>query len=439
VSDRILIRGGCVLTFGDRTPNHTKADVLVENGVIREVGPELRARDAEVIDATDTVVMPGFIDAHRHVWQTLLRNIGDPHVSSLAIGSAHGPDDIYAATLVGLLSAAAAGITTVVDWADIPEGDEFTEAALQAHTDAHLRTVFVQAPPTWGGVDVIDENAQRRIASKLPADGLTTLAHGSGLLLDHAHVDRLADAWAVARDLGIRIHAHAGIVPSDAGVVAELATRGVIRDDVTLIHGSHLSGADLDATASSGASIVLTPSTEMTAGRGSPPIQSLIDRRIRPGLGVDNDREAPGDLFAQMRATISLQHATYFDLRLAGKAGLPNLMTTRQVIRHATVDGARALGLGSITGSLEPGHAADIVVLRADRPNIVPVNDPIGAVVWGMDTSNVDHVLVGGRIVVRDGAIDADLDRARHLAGAAQRRVVASAGLVTASDAGRGS
>jgi cytosine/adenosine deaminase-related metal-dependent hydrolase len=131
-----------------------------------------------------------------------------------------------------------------------------------------------------------------------------------------------------------------------------------------------------------------------------------------------------------MRAIISVQHATLFDLKLAGKAGVPNLLSTREVIRHATIDGARAAGLSEVTGSLAPGKQADIVLLRTDRPNISPVNDPIGAVVWGMDTSNVDWVFVGGRAVMRDGVLDADVHRARDLAMSAQQRVADGSGLL---------
>jgi 5-methylthioadenosine/S-adenosylhomocysteine deaminase len=172
---------------------------------------------------------------------------------------------------------------------------------------------------------------------------------------------------------------------------------------------------------------------------GTPPIQSLIDHDIRPGLGVDEERLTPGDLFAQMRATISMQHATVFDRKLAGKAGVPRLTSTRDVIRHATIDGARAAGLGSVTGSLEPGKQADIVMLRTDRPNIFPINDPIGAVVWGMDTSNVDRVFVSGRAVMRGGVLDADVARARNLATVARRRMTESSraapGMVSAGGA----
>lgn len=435
MSSRIVIRGGCVLTMGAKTPNFAEADVLIEDGRVRDVGQGLRHRDAEVIDATDTVVMPGFIDAHRHTWQTLLRNLGSPPASMETVGEAHNPDDIYAATLVGLLSAAQAGITTLVDWADIPRGDDFADAALQAHSDSGIRTVFVASPPEWAGSSELEAQDLKRITQRIAdGNGLTTAAFGSGRSVGIGSLADIASDWSMARELGLHIHAHAGRSAADEGAIAALAQKDLLGGDVTLIHCSYASGEDLDAIAASGTSVVLTPSTEMTDGMGAPPIQALIDRKIRPGLGVDTDREAPGDILAQMRATISLQHATYFDLRLAGKAGLPNLMTTREVIRHGTVDGARSVGLADVTGSLEPGRFADIVVLRTDRPNIIPINDPIGAVVWGMDTSNVDSVLVGGQPILRNGALTADVANLRRLATKAQERVASAAGLLVDSN-----
>jgi 5-methylthioadenosine/S-adenosylhomocysteine deaminase len=159
---------------------------------------------------------------------------------------------------------------------------------------------------------------------------------------------------------------------------------------------------------------------------GSPPIQRLIDNRIRPGLGVDSELAAPGDMFAQMRATNSIQHASMFDLKLSGKASLPQLLTTREVIKYATIDGAGAVGLSNSVGSIEPGKQADILVLRGDRPNIHPVNDPIGAVVWGMDTSNVDWVLVGGEPKVRAGELVDGLGGATDLAMSSHRRLIST-------------
>ena len=166
----------------------------------------------------------------------------------------------------------------------------------------------------------------------------------------------------------------------------------------------------------------------MAGGVGSPPMQQLPDRGIRPGLGVGEERLAPRDIFAQMRSVISVQHATLFDRKLAGKGGIPNLLGTRDVIRYATIDGARVAGLADITGSLSPGKRADVIVLRADRPNIAPVNDPIGAVVWGMDTSNIDWVFVGGAPLVERGRLTADVARARALVMATDRMVATAAG-----------
>lgn len=423
MKSKILIRGGCVLTLGDRTPNFNEADVLVEDGFVVEVGTGIRSRDAEVVDATDTIVMPGFVDCHRHVWESLFSGIGDPdgqQSSASGYGPHHGADDIYASTLLGLLRAVEAGITTVVDWFD--GADEHTEAALQAHSDAGVRTVLVKGASPWEPARERWGPRLRAIASADRDDRLVTVAAGAPPPVV-GDLDTVAREWTLARELGLRIHTHVGRDPGDHGLVDALATKGLLADDVTLVHCTHLGDSDLDAIASTGASVALTPSTDMAGGRGSPPLQRLIDRKIRPGLGVDGERITPGDMFAQMRAVISLQHASYFDLKLAGKGGLPRLLSTREVIRWATVDGAGAAGLGSVTGSLEPGREADLVILRTDRPNIAPVNDPIGAVVWGMDTSNIDWVIVGGRPLMRHGVLEGDVDRARDLAVASRDRV----------------
>jgi 5-methylthioadenosine/S-adenosylhomocysteine deaminase len=428
-----LLRGGCVLTFGTKTPNYATADVLIDGDTVVEVGQDLRVRDAEVVDASDTIVMPGFVDTHRHVCRALFRNLGSrlpgpSPVSAANFGDHYDADDVYAATLIGLLGAVEAGITTVVDRFDARHDDALVDAALQAHADAGLRTVLVYTTlhPMESGLVTRLRNA---------AGPSTTLAFGS-VVPPAGDPDGIALQWASAREHGLRIHAHGGPAVGDPGNLAAIA--GILGDDVVLAHCARFDEADLDAIAASGACVSLAPSSEMAGGMGSPPIQQLIDRDIRPGLGVDDELVGPGDVFAQMRGTISVQHATVFDRKLAGKAGVPKLMTTRDVIRCATVDGARVAGVDAVAGSLEPGKQADIVMLRTDRPNIFPINDPIGAVVWGMDTSNVDRVFVGGRELMRGAVLAADVDRARQLASTARDRVAAAAGLVVGASAGVG-
>ncbi len=398
---RTLLRGGCVLTMG--ATNHNEADVLIDGSTIAEVGPGIRARDAEIIDVTGSIVMPGHVDAHRRVRDSLFRNAGSNDSAAVA----YEPDDLYAATLVGLLGALDAGITTVVDWSGSLAGPEMLDAAVRAHLEAGTRAVLVAAERTD------PQEAFRR------ATGIS----GTPLLTAAAGVDPAVEAsWRAARALGLRIHADAG-PETPLGTASGLAARGLLGPDVTLVRGCNFDRSDLEAVSASGAGVVLTPSADMAGGVALASIQDLIDRGINPGLGSDNERMSPGDLFAQMRAVISLQHATMFDRKLAGKGALPKLLTTREVIRFATVDGAAAIGLGATTGVIEPGRQADVIVLRADRPNVHPINDPIGAVVWGMDTSNVEWVFVSGEVRKRQGKLVADVDRARTLAAAARKRV----------------
>jgi 5-methylthioadenosine/S-adenosylhomocysteine deaminase len=425
LSTKTLLRGGCVLTLGARTPNFAEADVLVEDGRIAEVGQGLRARDAEQVDAANSIVMPGFVDTHRHAWKSLLRNRGVADESDAGGGTDYGPDDTYAATLIGLLGAVEAGITTMVDWSDIPPDPSHVDAALAAHADSELRTVYVHAP-TGAGLGEAKAGLRRLAARGAQGSNpLTTFAYGSSSP-NRSDLDLTVSDWGLAREVSMRIHAHIGA--DQRGVISELGRRGLLGDDVTLIHCSGVDQADIDAIAAHQVRVSLAPSREMAEGLGLPPVQELMDRGIRPGLGVDSEAITPGDIFAQMRAINSIQHATHFDKKLAGKGGLPNLLSTRDVIRFATVDGARAAGLGDLTGSIEVGKRADIIVLRTDRPNIFPINDPIGAVVWGMDTSNLHWVFVEGRPLMREGDLTADVVAARKIAIAAQERVVETAG-----------
>jgi cytosine/adenosine deaminase-related metal-dependent hydrolase len=167
----------------------------------------------------------------------------------------------------------------------------------------------------------------------------------------------------------------------------------------------------------------------MTLGYGMPPIQRFLNLGLRPSLSVDAETNMPNDMFTQMRAVNSLQHALLFDKKLVGKRNLPPFMTSRDVIECATIEGARANGLLHKTGTLTPGKEADLILLCTDRPNILPVNDPIGAVVWGMDTSNVDSVFVAGKALKRNGKLlHVDLDDLRRKAYESRDYVIAQSG-----------
>ena len=233
---RLLIKGGTVLSLDRGVGNTVGADVLIEDGVISEVGPSLRARNADVVDAADCIIMPGFVDAHRHVWRSITRNLDAASAADLA--AYFTPDDVYAATLVGLLQAVEAGITTVVDWCDVSVDTAHHEAAASAHADAGVRTVLV-AP--------ISANT---------ASGDVTFASAS-LDVVAAELDSIAALWA--GDSGRRIHARAGTAAASGGEIAELGRRGLLGPHVTLSHCTRLSDADFDAIAASSTAVATHP------------------------------------------------------------------------------------------------------------------------------------------------------------------------------------
>lgn len=181
--------------------------------------------------------------------------------------------------------------------------------------------------------------------------------------------------------------------------------------------------------ADTGGTISLSAPTEMMMGHGMPPIQKFLDRGLRPSLSVDAETNMPNDMFTQMRTVNSLQRSMIFEKKLARKGGLPAFLTARDVLEFATIEGARANGLLDKTGTLTPGKQADFIMLRTDLPNILPVNDPISAVTWGMDTSNVDSVFVAGKALKRDGKLlNVDLNRLMQKAYESRDYVVTTSG-----------
>jgi cytosine/adenosine deaminase-related metal-dependent hydrolase len=167
----------------------------------------------------------------------------------------------------------------------------------------------------------------------------------------------------------------------------------------------------------------------MMMGHGMVPTQKFLNRGLRPSLSVDVETNVPNDMFTQMRSVISLQRAIIFNDKLAGKEDLPPFLNARDVLEFATIEGARANGLADKVGTLTPGKEADVIMLRTDRANVFPINDPIGAVVWGMDTGNVDSVFVAGKALKRNGQLlGVDLNRVRKMAYESRDYVVAKSG-----------
>ena len=170
----------------------------------------------------------------------------------------------------------------------------------------------------------------------------------------------------------------------------------------------------------------------MEMGHGVPPFQQALAHGIRPSLSVDVETQMPGDLFTQMRTAFTLQRMQVLARERAGEKNLPKLLTVREVVEFATVQGAKANALDAKVGTLTPGKQADIVLLRHDRPNVLLLNNAYGAVVLEMDTSNVDTVFIAGTMVKSGGQlVGVDVAKVARLAERSRDYIVSKTGWST--------
>jgi 5-methylthioadenosine/S-adenosylhomocysteine deaminase len=436
VPKRLLLRGGHVLTMDPELGDVFAGDVLIEGDRIAAVGRSLEAGDAEVVDAADCIVIPGFVDSHRHTWETVIRGIA-PDVSLAGyfeivldqLAPAYRPEDVYAGNYLGSLEAIDAGVTTLLDWSHISNTPEHADEAIRGLRDARLRAVYCYGNPNtsladWWYTSSLEapEDIRRVRSQYFSSDGgLLTLAMGTrGPGFCTPEVVR--HDWELARDVGAPISVHVGMGPHAGrfSMVSQLSELGLLGPDTTYVHCNYLSDGEFRLIAESGGKVSIAPSVEMVMGHGTPPTGKALAHGLRPSLSIDVVTTVPGDMFTQMRFVFAqarlLEHEAAF---AAGNEEEPTLLTSREVLEFATIEGARVCGLDDRTGSLTPGKQADIVVLRCDQTNTYPIIDPVSTVVHQADTRNVDTVLVAGQPLKRDGKlVGADLRAARDHAAA---------------------
>jgi cytosine/adenosine deaminase-related metal-dependent hydrolase len=419
--DRILLKGGCVLTLDSNIGDFETADVLIEGTKIAAVQPNLTA-SAETIDASNMIVMPGFVDTHRHMWQGALRSILPngvlPDYTRDITGAARAvfrPEDAYAGDLSIAFGAINAGVTTVLDWSHIGNSPEHTDAAIQGLRESGIRGVYAFGTGAAGSQSQFPQDIRRLRRQHFSSDDqLLTLAMAAGISVPD---------WLVAREVGAPITVHVN------GSNQLLPVAAAMGPDVTCVHASNLTEAEWQLVARTGASVSIACPIEMEMGHGVPAIQQALDHGIRPSLSTDVETEMPGDFFTQMRSVFTLQRMLLLARQRAGEANLPKMLTVREVIEFATIEGAKDNRLDNKVGTLTPGKEADIIMLRMDQINVMPVNNAYGAVVLGMDTSNVDTVFIGGKLRKSQGKlVDVDLARINRLVRESRDYVVSKAG-----------
>ena len=453
MGNRKLIRGGIVLTQDERLGEMPHADILIEDDRIADVGRDLSAADAELIDADGDIVIPGFIDTHRHTWETSIRTSAPDYTLGAyfsAILDKFAPnyraDDVLAGNRWGAIECANAGITTLVDWSHIMNTPDHADAAVEGLRDAGIRSVFafgfpntsIQAwwfGPDWGGsVERINGDEAHRMRKVLSDDqGLITMAlatRGTNFCKE----DVVRYEWELAKELGINITVH---VAMDRFGYTKMQLRGLkdlglLYPNTTYIHSSHLVDDEWQMVADSGGNVSLAPQIEMQMGHGWAPAQTAEELGIPVGLSSDVATTASSDQFTQMHAIFASErgrrHQAAWDADPTDPNDTTNLITSRQVLRWATLDGAKVAGIADRTGSITPGKKADIVIIDAKAPNVAPVIDPVGAVVCAADVSNVDTVIVDGRILKRNGKLLAELDGPRKAVEASRDYLVGKFG-----------
>ena len=450
MADRILIKGGYVLSQDPQVGELAGGDVLVEGDRIAQVGKGLSAEGAQVIDATGDIVIPGFIDTHRHTWETSIRTCA-PDYALITYFSAildqfapkYRPDDVLAANRWGALECINAGITTLVDWSHIMNTDEHAYAAIQGLQETGIRSVFAFGFPntslvTWwfgpdysGSVERIDGDLARRLRSSTLSDdsALVTMALATRGT-NFCKPDVVRYEWELAKELGINVTVHVAMdrFGYTKGQLTALRDLDLLYPNTTYIHASHLTDDEWLMVRDSGGNVALAPQIEIQMGHGWAPAQKAESLGVPVGLSSDVATTSSADQFTQMHAVFGSErgrrHQVSWDEGLDGLEPTPDLITARQVLRWATLDGAKVAGLADRTGSLTPGKKADIVIIDGNAVNTYPVIDPVAAVVCAADISNVDTVIIDGVIRKRDGKLLADLAGPRAAVGASRDYLV---------------
>jgi 5-methylthioadenosine/S-adenosylhomocysteine deaminase len=414
----LLVRGGHVLTMDPAAGDLPGGDVLVSGGTIAAVGAGLAApAGARVIDAAGMIVAPGLVDTHWHMWNTLLRGMSESGPGYFRVcrglGPAFGPGDVAQGTLLACAEAISSGITTVHDWAHNVRGPEYAEAGLSALAQAGLRARFSYGYPAAHRSDQpMDLAALRRLhadwdgraAGGLLSLGMACRGPGGSDPAMHVPAGVYRPEFDTARELGIPVTIHACGPPHAAGQIGALAREGLLGPDVQVVHANCATAAEIGQLAAAGATVSISPFSELLIGYGMPRTAELLAAGIPVGLSADTTvLTGNADMFAIMKVTQGLAN---------GLAGDEFALTARRTLALGTIEGARCLGLAGVTGSLTPGKRADLIVVSPAGPNLGVLTDPAQLLVTAAQPGNVDTVIADGRVLKEGGALTTlDADR----------------------------
>jgi 5-methylthioadenosine/S-adenosylhomocysteine deaminase len=423
--DDVLLRGGRVLSMDPAIGDLDSADVLIRNGQIAAVEAEISVSNADIIDATDMLVLPGLIDTHWHIWTTMLRSMSGDMAehgyfpTSRGIGAHYVARDMYASARLALAEAISSGITFVHDWCHNVRAPDYARMALAALQESGIRARFSYGSPAGLSNDELLDHADIEALSRNWSEYSDGGRLHLGLAWRGAGTPASREDYMRARALDLPISVHVNNFQSAAGGIAAIADAAMLGPHVQLIHAIWSSPEELRAVADSGASLSLSPWTELRIGFGFPLTLEYLEAGVPIGLSVDTPTlSGNADMFAIMKAIQNVANARALD-----EFALP----ARRVLEMATIEGARSMGIDAQTGSLTPGKRADVIMVDTRHVNLGVITDPAHMLVEAAQPSNVDTVVVDGRILKRGGVLtNLDVEdivtEARSASMAARRR-----------------
>jgi 5-methylthioadenosine/S-adenosylhomocysteine deaminase len=385
-------------------------DVLVRGDTIEAVGPSLEVPEGTLeIDASGGILTPGFVDTHRHMWQTALRGYGGDWALSqyfvfyyLQWGEVFRPEDVYAGNLLSALESVDTGVTTTLDWSHGLRNPDYGEAALQALREIPGRFVlaygnYLAGPWEWSNTPEFRRFVSDNFSS--PDDmmrlQLAFDVPGSAEFPERA-------AFEAARELGLRVTTHAGVWGATTDTaITQMYDAGFMTPEITYVHAASLNEQSYQKIAATGGTISVATESEQSAGQGYP--SSWVARRygIPTSISMDTSVWWSADFFSAMRATLSADRSRdHLEAHAVNETIVANRLRAEDVVRMATMGGAKALGMEDLIGSITPGKKADLLLIKNDdSPAMTPILHPYAHVVYQAGTADVHTVVVNGRVV----------------------------------------
>lgn len=423
----VVFRNATVITV-DKAGIIRNGDVLITGDTISAVGPQLKVPEGTLeIDATDGILTPGFVDTHRHMWQTALRGYGGDWALSqyfvfyyLQHGEVFRPEDIYAGNLLSALESVDTGVTTTLDWSHALRTPEFADAAVKAFEEIPGRFVlgygnYLGAPWEW----TADKAFQSWVKNFKSSDMLSL-----EIAFDVPDSEDFPEkaAFEYARDNGLRVTTHAGVwgATTDVGL-GHMYDAGVMNDTITYVHAASLSSDSYQKIAATGGTVSVSTESEQSAGQGYPSTWEIRKFGIPASLSMDTSVWWSADFFSAMRATLSSDRSRdHLEAHVKNETVAVNRLRAEDVIWMATQGGANALGMGDKIGSIAVGKKADLLLIKNDQsPAMTPILNPTAHVVYQAGTADIHTVVVNGRVVKYQGdRIDLDIKPARDAVAA---------------------